>query len=229
MRIEKTWQNYWDRHKNHQYGACFANHDLKKFYINIPKCASNWGKFVFKHNLKWESTNYHDAKLLKQGYTAIVFLRNPIDRWASGMAEYIDRYGYNVKSFTHQLEKQQLALDIINKTAAFDEHTVEQITFLEDLDTDATTWFSIESDLNQNVADYVRRELGIENDISELPIIENIIIGEPMYTSVRDKDKDQNKQWFLDNIIRFTSIEKHFKLDIDLYNNVKFYTGDFKL
>ena len=218
MRIEKTWQSYWGRHKDHRYGACYVNHDLKKFYVNIPKCASNWGKHAFKYSFKWESSNYHDAELLNQGYTAIVFLRDPIDRWTSGMAEYIDRYGYDVKSFTHQLEKQQLALDIINKTVTFDEHTAEQIMFLERLDTDTTTWFCTEGDLNQNVADYLRKELGIENNLSEL---------KPAYTSIENKCKHKNKQWFLDNFIRFKSIKKHFELDIDLYNSVKFYTRRF--
>lgn len=196
---------------------CFVNHDLKKFYINIPKCATNWGKAAFGRRLKWKQANYHDAKLLKRGYTAIVFLRDPVDRWTSGMAEYISRYGYNSSMFIQQLEKQPLVGELINKTVAFDEHTVEQITFLEGLDTDTTTWFRVESDLNQNVADYVRRELGIKNELSGF---------NETYTSTGNKG--EIKQWFQDNVNRFGLLEKHLKLDIDLYNSVKYYIREDK-
>ena len=215
MKIEKTWRDYWKRHKNHPYGMCFANDELKKFYINIPKNATNWGKTAFDKKLGWRRTNYHDEKLLKQGYDAIVFLRDPLDRWTSGMAEYINRYGYNTATFIDQLEKQRLAGEIINTTIAFDEHTVEQITFLEGLDTDRTTWFKVEPDLNQNVADYCRRVLGIENELQGI---------DSMYTTTEAKAKI--KQWFRDNIHRFDKLEKHFTLDIDLYNNVKYYKRD---
>ena len=217
MKIEKTWQDYWKRHKNHPYGMCFANDDLKKFYINIPKCATNWGKKAFDSTLGWRRTNYHDSKLLKQGYEAIVFLRDPLDRWTSGMAEYVNRYGYNASLFTQQLEKQRLAIDIINKTMAFDEHTVEQITFLDGLDTDKTTWFKVEPDLNQNVADYVRRVLGVENNLSGI---------DPKYTST--STKRAIKTWFENNIGKFPNLEKHFKLDTELFNSVKYYIREDK-
>jgi len=217
LKIEKTWQEYWKRHKNHPYGMCFANDELKKFYVNIPKNATNWGKTAFDENLEWRETNYHDEKLLKQGYEAIVFLRDPLDRWCSGMAEYISRYGYNTKTFILQLEKQRLAGEIINTTIAFDEHTVEQVTFLEGLDTDKTTWFKVESDLNQNVADYVRRVLGVENELQGI---------ESMYATTSAKAKI--KQWFQTNIGRFTRLEKHYELDTELYNSVKYYIREDK-
>ena len=217
MKIKKTWQDYWKRHKNHPYGMCFVNDEIKKFYINIPKNATNWGKKAFDSTLGWRQTNYHDDNLLKQGYEAIVFLRDPVDRWTSGIAEYVNRYGYNSSLFIQQLEKQQLAVDIINKTIAFDEHTVEQITFLEGLDTDSTTWFKVESDLNQNVADYVRRVLGVENNLSGI---------DPKYTSTSTKRHIKN--WFIANIGKFPNLEKHFKLDTELYNSVKYYIREDK-
>jgi len=196
---------------------CFANDELKKFYVNIPKNATNWGKNAFDENLEWRKTNYHNEKLLKQGYEAIVFLRDPLDRWCSGMAEYVSKDSYNSSLFTYQLEKQKLAEEIINTTIAFDEHTVEQITFLEGLDTDKTTWFKVEPDLNQNVADYVRRVLGIENNLQGI---------DSMYTTT--SAKAMIKQWFQTNIGRFTRLEEHFKLDTELYDSVKYYIREDK-
>ena len=217
MRLKRSWQDYWFRQEWHPYGMCFANDELKKFYINIPKNASNWGKTAFEGKLKWRETNYHDDNLLKQGYTAIVFLRDPLDRWCSGMAEYVSKDSYNSSLFTYQLEKQKLAEEIINTTIAFDEHTVEQITFLEGLDTETTTWFKVESDLNQNVADYVRRVLGVENELSGI---------NEAYRSTGTKRKI--KKWFLANIHRFDKLEKHFNLDTELYNSVKYYNREDK-
>jgi hypothetical protein len=217
MRIKQTWQNYWKRHKNHPYGMCFVNHKLKKFYINIPKCATNWGKNIFNLKLEWEESNYLDTNLIEQGYEAIVFLRDPIDRWISGMAEYVSRYGYNTATFISQLEKQRLAGEIINTTIAFDEHTVEQITFLEGLDTNTTIWFRVDADLNQNVSDYCQRILGIENNFQTI---------KPRYTTTLAKAKIKN--WFEENVGRFRNLTPHYKLDTELYNSVKYYIREDK-
>ena len=133
------------------------------------------------------------------------------------MAEYISRYGYNTATFIKQLETQRLAGEIINTTIAFDEHTVEQITFLEGLDTDTTTWFKIEPDLNQNVADYCRRVLGIENNLQGI---------DSMYATT--SAKAMIKQWFQTNIGRFDNLEEHYTLDTELYNSVKYYIREDK-
>lgn len=216
MKIEKTWQEYWKRHKNHPYGMCFANDDLKLFYINIPKCATNWGKIVFSKTLEWRETNYHDETLLKKGYKPIVFLREPEERWATGMAEYFSRYGFNTSTLITKLVKQDVALQLINATMQFDEHTAEQIMFLDGVDTDNAVWFRVDQNLNQHLANYLEDILGAKLVVPDwLP-----------YASSGNKKKI--KQFFRENIDKFKQFPKHYKLDTELYNSVKYYNREDK-
>lgn len=209
MHLDNVLHDYWKRHKNHPYGMCFISHNLKKFYINIPKNATNWGKAAMK-NLKWVQGNYHRDKLIKKGYEAIVILRDPMDRWFSGIAEYSSRY--NIKLHTSQLN--DLALKLLTDRVAFDEHTEEQSMFLDSINSDTTTWFKFEPELNQNFADYVRRVLGIENNLQGI---------DPKYTSSGMKAKV--RAWLEECLTEenYKSLNKFYEVDQDLYNNVKYY------
>jgi hypothetical protein len=188
---------------------CFANHDLKKFYINIPKNATNWGKSAMK-DLDWVRSNYHQDKLIKQGYEAIVILRNPIDRWFSGFAEYTSRY--NIKLRPDQLN--ELALRLITDRVAFDEHTEEQSMFLDGINSDTTTWFKFGPELNLNFADYCRNVLGIENNLEG---------KDPKYSATGTKAKVRGALESVFTEDHYKRLDKFYELDIDLYNNVKYY------
>ena len=95
---------------NHRLGDCsrFNNDAL----VWIPKNASSTLRFLFtdkKHNfLNFDVETYW------------VFLRDPIERWKSGVIEYIYR----------NPEKHEWVLDNIDKIV-FDEHTTPQTSFLK--------------------------------------------------------------------------------------------------
>lgn len=95
---------------NHRLGDCsrFNNDAL----VWIPKNASSTLRFLFteeRHNfLNFDVETYW------------VFLRDPIERWKSGVTEYIFRHP----------EKHEWVLDNINKIV-FDEHTIPQTSFLK--------------------------------------------------------------------------------------------------
>lgn len=209
MKLKKIWQEYWKRHKNHPYGMCYTNHDLKKFYVNIPKCATNWGKSAM-NDLGWTRADYHQLNLIKQGYEAIVILREPVDRWFSGIAEYSGRY--NIKF--HQNTLNELALKLLTDRVAFDEHTEEQVMFINGLNLETTTFFKFGPDLNQNFGDYVRRELGIENNLQDKP---------PLYGTLGFKQKTKTLFESVFTEEHYKRLKRFYELDYDLYDNVKFY------
>ena len=75
--------------KGHVFGECMSLPDNDLMYVNIPKNASSWTK----PNLldwKWENYNYHTDNLYHK--TAIIVLRDPVERWLSGIAEYLYLY-----------------------------------------------------------------------------------------------------------------------------------------
>ena len=84
-------------------------------YVYIPKNASSWTK----PNLRdwgWQFYNYHTDQLNK---TAIVVLRDPVERWLSGIAEYFALYQNTTNDLVDNKSLQQIIFDRIT----FDDHT----------------------------------------------------------------------------------------------------------
>lgn len=111
------------------------------FYLNIPKNASSFLTNVLVDN-GWEHTGIHDTRITQN----ICVLRDPVDRWVSGFATYAASWlcsaGYGS---THFLEDyNSLSERIIFDQIVFDDHTTEQVKFIEQLDkTITTTYFKL--------------------------------------------------------------------------------------
>lgn len=222
--IIKSWQKYWDRHypRGHEYGTCYVNHNLKKFYINIPKNATNWGK-LWAVKSHFRESNYHQEQLLEQGYQPIVFLREPIDRWYAGMAEWINRYHVfhpDTFEFTDQL------LSLILERVAFDAHTEEQVMFLENIDTNNCVFFRVNDNLIKNFTHYVEHELGLNP--KEVPTNKKYEARDGFKQDFKTKLKEATSSSFYQNFLKGQQsgeqrLKDYYKVDIDLYNSVQYY------
>lgn len=117
-------------------------------YVNIPKNASSWTK----PNLKdwgWEFYNYHADNLYSKH--AIVVLRDPIDRWLSGIAEYMFLYHPNVDLAHLSNSYFELVFDKIS----FDDHTEKQVLFLEGLDLNNCTFLYCDKNYKMNFSNFL--------------------------------------------------------------------------
>jgi hypothetical protein len=124
--------NQW-QHKGHVMGQCMSHPDMNLMYVNIPKNASSWTK----PNLLdwgWEFYNYRTDGLNKP---ALVVLRDPVDRWLSGIAEYFTLYHPGLRTDEITLG----FLDLVFDRITFDDHTDLQVKFIEGLDTEQCTFF----------------------------------------------------------------------------------------
>ena len=87
MLIDSGLGELWES-RGHIQGQCMSHADSQYMYINIPKNASSWTKpNLLDHS--WEFYNYRTDNLDKQ---ALVVLRDPVDRWISGIAEFLTLY-----------------------------------------------------------------------------------------------------------------------------------------
>lgn len=77
------------------WGSGVIDPDGKRFIVNIPKNASSYIHDWSKHQ-GWRTTNAHNEKSVRE---MIVILRDPVDRWISGIAQYIVTYILNVYGF----------------------------------------------------------------------------------------------------------------------------------
>jgi len=221
MIIKNTWQGYWSRHHTHEYGMCFPDHQNKKFWVNIPKCATVWGK-------KWASANqlrpnnYHHEKYLEQDYQPIIFLRDPLERWYTGIVEYIFRQGVLAKNVS-QLNEDFLSLLI--ERIAFDEHTEEQIMFLENIDIHQAVWFCVDNNLIKNFQHYCNNVL--KQDVELVPKVKMHKAG-PHHQKLKNlvQHSVENSEYRIggSKIPVVDKIKDYYRLDYQLYNSVKYYT-----
>ena len=206
MIINADFLNQW-QHKGHCYGECMTHPDSDLMYIHIPKNASSWTK----PNLQdwgWEFFNYHQDSLNKH---AIIVLRDPIERWISGIAEYFTLYHPNLSLSFHE------TYDVIFDKITFDDHTERQVNFIDGIDTDNATFFWCDKNYRENFSNFIKEHLG-DNAYSRYD-----------YQHVSENSPNRHR---IKNIITRLletepkykqQLENYFKRDYELIAKVKFY------
>jgi len=200
------------KHKGHTFGECMSRLDTDLMYVYIPKNASSWTKPNLK-DWQWEMYNYHTDNLyLKQ---AIIVLRDPIDRWLSGIAEYMFLYHNNVD--TAHFSKS--FFDIIFDRIAFDDHTEKQILFIEGLNFDRCIFFKCDQNYRYFFSLYLTAQ-GMNNRYSNY---------EYQHTTELSPERKKFKQIFAEEIKNnskyINHLKQYFNDDYKLINSVKFYAG----
>ena len=198
--------NEW-QHKGHVYGECMSKPDIDFMYVYIPKNASSWTK----PNLKdwgWEFYNYHTDYLNKH---ALVVLRDPVERWLSGIAEYLTLYHTDMQTPFYETER------LIFDRVTFDDHTEKQVKFLEGIDTDRCTFMMCDSNYRANFSNFIAERLGdnkyhkyAHQHVSEL-------------CPIRSRFKRIFKRLLDENPKYLDRITQHFADDYKLIEQVKFY------
>jgi hypothetical protein len=208
MIVTSNFINHWS-HKGHELGSCFVSGDNNLIYVNIPKCASSWTKSNLE-SVGWQLTNYH-LKKMHQTH-ALVVLRDPIERWLSGICEYFTLYHKDVDINQFNNAFYELLLDRIT----FDDHTEKQRYFIEGLDTDNCTFFKCDSTYRTNFSHYLSK-LGINNHFDTYN-----------YTNVGDQKPIRAKfknafNHILTNPDYVNRLKTYFREDYYLIDQVPFY------
>lgn len=178
-------------------------------YVYIPKNASSWTK----PNLKdwgWEFYNYHTDHINKP---ALVVLRDPVERWLSGIAEYFTLYHPHMSSG----HITQAVFELVFDRITFDDHTEKQIKFLHGLNTDCCTFMMCDKNYRNNFSDFIRTYYG-DNKYSRYDY---------QHVSENSPERKQFKMLFneamLDEPKYLTRIREHFEEDYRLIEQVEFY------
>lgn len=121
-------------------------------YVNIPKNASSWAKHhMHGHSFDYRTKTFHGEVDAWKYYEHvrndqyIVILRDPVIRWASGLAQYMQGYGPN-----HSMHVNNVDWDIIFRTVVFDGHTWPQCEFIQGIDHSKIIWLQCNNDLEKN-------------------------------------------------------------------------------
>jgi hypothetical protein len=184
--------------------------DTNLMYIYIPKNATSWTK----PNLldwKWENYNYHKDNFYHK--TAIIVLRDPVDRWVSGIAEYLYLYHRNLKPGSHLPIG---ILDLIFDKVSFDDHTERQIYFIEGIDPNKSVFFKCDFDYRRKFSHYLYTQ-NMPNNYSTYDF---------QHVSSEYPERQEWKKFIrhqLENSKYLFQIQQYFKLDYELINQVQFY------
>lgn len=198
--------------KGHVFGECMSKPDTDLMYINIPKNASSWTK----PNLKdwgWEFYNYHTDNLYHKH--AMVVLRDPVERWLSGIAEYMSQYHENLDAAHISLS----FMNLIFERVAFDDHTDLQVLFLQNINLDNCTFIKCDQDYRVNFSQFLANQ-GIANSYNK-------------YNYQHVTEQDLNRRRFknifkraIQNESKYLwQLQQYFEKDYNLINSVKFYAG----
>lgn len=205
-----SFANYWES-KGHVFGECMTSPNTNLMYIHIPKNASSWTK----PNLKdwgWEFYNYHKDNL--SGKTPMVVLRDPVDRWLSGIAEYLYLYHDNIE-ITYTFTGKEF-FDLIFDRIAFDDHTEKQVYFLEGIDFSKCVFFKFGPEYREHFSRYLNTQ-GMTNKYGNYELQH---VSE--YSPERKKFKEIFQEQ-LKNSKYLSQVKNYFKDDYKLIDQVQFY------
>lgn len=186
--------------------------ELKHCYINIPKNASSFLRETFK-DTGWKHMHLGMNMDID---ASIVVLRDPIERWITGIAQHITTniLGENFGS-THYLENDnELVQRLIFDQVVFDDHTEQQSWFLEPFDLDRAVFFYCDRNLSKNMDAYFNNRFQLTNrpyvNVSQ-DQFDNANLVEHFKKLVYNNKDYQNQ------------LRSYFVRDYDLIQSVKFY------
>lgn len=195
--------------KGHTFGTCMSHPKSNLMYVNIPKCASSWTKPNLQ-DLGWEFYNYHLDNLYHKH--ALVVLRDPVERWLSGVCEYFTLYHENIET----TEFNSAFYDLLMDQITLDDHTEKQVYFVEELNPNRCTFMMCDADYRRNFTFWLRNQ-GFDVDYSRYNY---------QHTTEASSVRKKFKEIFtplLDNPKYLEKVKQHFHLDYKLIWSVRFY------
>ena len=145
--------------EEHDIDSAFVNNQQQEQFLNIPVCASTWGKRVFGKADFQIGTRVNE-------YKTILFFRDPIDRWLSGLSTWLT---LRLPQHTGILDVRgnKALLDVLFDSVRQDDHTEKQCFFVQNVDWKNTVCFYINDSFESSVNQFFVKNYSI--DISNVP------------------------------------------------------------
>lgn len=181
------------------------------FYLNIPKNASTYLTNLLLAN-EWTHNDVYSPDIKE----CIVVLRDPVERWISGFATYAASWllGENYGSTHFREDYNDLTERLIFDQLVFDDHTTEQVKFVEQLGDKPITFFKLNHGLGIDLESFLDCRLGLNN-----PIPGNVSEDNYDTKTIADHMRYRIGQ---DPVLRAKIIERY-NADYDLIKSAHYY------
>ena len=138
-----------------EYLVLFIDQDQNKIVHSSTIRNNMWTKTNLK-DLGWMDYNYHYDHMYKKH--ALVVLRDPVERWLSGICEYFALY----HATTNVNDFNKTFYDLLMEQIVFDDHTEQQHYFIEGLSHNNITFFLCNKDYRIQFSSFLKNQ-GFEN------------------------------------------------------------------
>lgn len=134
-------------------GKCYVNHEKKKFWIDIPKCASKTISFHLFNEQGYVDGNFLQDKKIQE-YECSAVIRDPVERWYAGALEicyhYKIRWPDDEAMFNHRFDY----FNFRNFEERENEHLNPQSSFFDELNLDNVHFILLDENFERNVKSY---------------------------------------------------------------------------
>ena len=218
--------------RGYGHGSGIWNPESTKFLVNIPKNASSF-LLIWANRHGWLAGKSSEFDSVEE---VLIVLRDPIDRWISGISQYIVTYiqsvcGPNGPVFdgttatkqdyflsSDQFVEQYTDLTeriLFDAASRFDDHVWPQSELIDGLLPNVSrTYFYLDQNLNRNIADY----LGFNNH-------------DDLDRNQGSDNPEQKKiqEFFRNRLLKRPELRqrlmRHYQNDYDLIGSVEFYVS----
>jgi hypothetical protein len=126
--------------------------DMKNLiYVQIPKNASCWVKY-YLDELGAVTHNYYDQGFDAVTDQALVVLRDPIERWISGMSQVLTGFDPS-----HSMHVSHIDWDLTTRSIFRNNHTQPQHEFVANLPRERTVWFYCNGSLQETFMHFLKQ------------------------------------------------------------------------
>jgi hypothetical protein len=202
---------------NHDIGFYIRYKNSACDFIPIPKNSSTYVESFFDIALgekSYENFKYQNSITPKK---TIVVLRDPVDRWVSGVVHHFYLAHRNIYEVIPETIWEYVSNQIV-----LDVHTELQSRFLENLNTDDIIFFRQDVTLKDRLEEFIKFELNVSDDTWNK---KKLKINYNSSTSVPYKNKlKRHISGLLSNdTVLLNRIKKMYEPDIGLFNSVNFH------
>lgn len=132
-------------------GFCLTSEDESCVYVPIAKNASSFTEYILKRNFRWKEDNFIARPELKQKEILVV-VRDPLERWMSGVVEHFFRKNWPESGV--KMDNEHLLYYVFHQ-GALDEHTELQVNFLAGIDTDNCTFLRMNKNFTNSFKSFM--------------------------------------------------------------------------
>lgn len=213
--LNEIYYDYWN-YKGHCFSECHYNEKIKNIYINIPKNASTNIRAAIVNN-EFCSLNLLKSNFFPNYESSVVVLRDPIERWISGITTYLNLYvadKNDLDSFLKGIKDNKWFFELLFEKITFDDHTEKQIYFLKPFDLSNCFYFYLDNMFEFRFSQFYLGEgikINFNHEFKNIKTNDSVhkFFTEFLFDSKNAKYKER--------------LKKHYAEDYELINSVTFY------